>query len=86
MFHCDGAEVTYSAGGFVYLPKGLTHRFEMGPDGGRILQVTTPAQFDEMVADYGHRVGRTEPLTDAPPDIPRLVEVCKKYDIDLLLG
>ncbi len=86
LFHCDGDEVTYEAGGFCYLPKGLVHRFEMGPDGGRILQITTPSQFEEMVADYGYRIGREERPEPEEPDIPRLVEVCQRYGIDLLLG
>lgn len=85
LFHCDGQEVTYTAGGFCWLPKGLVHRFEMGPGGGRILQLTTPAQFEDMVADYGYPIGPDEHPTPEPPDIPRLVEVCNRYDIELLL-
>lgn len=84
-FHCDGREATFDVGGFCYLPRGLPHRFEMGPDGGRILQVTTPAQFERMVADYGRRIEGDEPATDTEVDVPRLVEVCQAYGIDLLL-
>lgn len=85
LFHCDGTEVTYTAGGFCWLPKGLVHRFEMGPEGGRILQITTPAQFEEMVAEYGYRIGADEHPEPEEPDVPRLVEVCSRYGIDLLL-
>lgn len=84
-FWCDGSEATYTAGGFCYLPKGLPHRFEMGADGGRILQITTPAQFEEMVADYGFEIAADEHPEVGPPDVPRLVEVCRRFNIDLLL-
>lgn len=85
LFHCNGEDVTYEVGGFCYLPKGLVHRFELGPDGGRILQLTTPAQFEDMVADYGYPIAADEHPEPEDPDIPRLVEVCQRYGIELLL-
>lgn len=84
-FWCDGTEATYGPGGFCWLPKGLAHRFEMGPDGGRILQITTPAQFEDMIRDYGTSIGPDQPVDPEAPDVPRLVEVCRRYGIDLLL-
>ena len=84
-FWCDNEEVTYEAGGFCWLPKGLPHRFEMGPEGGRILQITTPAQYEDMVADYGFPIAADEHPEPEPPDVARLVEVCQRYQIDLLL-
>ncbi|MEE8600773.1 cupin domain-containing protein [Euzebya tangerina] len=84
-FWCDGTSATYEAGGFAFLPKGLPHRFECGAEGARILQITTPAQFEDMVADYGHRIGADEEVAPEAPDVPRLIEVCARYDIDLLL-
>lgn len=85
-FWCDGEEATYGPGGFCWLPKGLAHRFEMGPEGGRILQLTSPAQFEDMITDYGTAIGADDDVVPAPPDVPRLVEVCRRYDIELLPG
>ncbi len=84
-FWCDGKSATYGPGGFAWLPKKLPHRFEIGADGpARVLQLTTPAQFEHFVRALG------EPATEArlpeptEPDVERLVRVCAEFNIDIL--
>ncbi len=53
-FYCDDAVLTAAPGDFVLLPAGLPHTFVVGPDEPlRVLQLTTPAGFEEYVAEVG---------------------------------
>lgn len=85
MFWCDGQTKTYGPGGFAYLPKGLPHRFEISADGpGRVLQMTSPAQFEDFIRAYGEPAGEVRLPDPSEPDVPRLIEVCKQFHIDIL--
>ena len=84
-FWCDGESVAYGPGGMAYLPKGLPHRFEVSEHGeARVLQITAPAQFDEFVQEFGEYLGDADMPEAKEPDLARLVEVCRTYEIDIL--
>lgn len=69
----------------VYLPRRVPHRFEVGGDApARLLQITTPAQFEDFAAAVGRPAtapGLPEP---EPPDIGRLLSVAGSFGIDIL--
>lgn len=83
---CGGQEQTVGVGGTIWLPRGLPHTFQAVSDDGptRMLQITTPGQFEEMVAKLG---------VPAPgPRMPEAVEidpghvaaVCAEFQIEVL--
>lgn len=85
-FWCDGVSESYGPGGVAYLPKGLPHRFEVSASGGaRVLQITAPAQFDEFVKEFGEYLGEADLPEPTEPDIARLIEVCRRFDIEILV-
>ena len=84
---CDGAEATYGPGGTAWLPKGLAHRFEVvSPEPARMLQVTTPAQFEDFVKAVGSPMDRFELPTPSEPDIEALVRISADFGIEILGG
>lgn len=82
---CADKSWRVEVGGFVFLPKGLPHRFEvLGGRPARLLQLTTPAQFERFAAEVGEpatRAGLPEPKA---PDVEGLVAVANRYRIDIL--
>jgi quercetin dioxygenase-like cupin family protein len=81
---CGDAEAVHGEGAVVWLPRGLPHTFQVRSETARILHVSTPAQFESMVA----RLGRP---TDSPTlpeptevDPAHLAEVCAQFDIQVL--
>lgn len=84
---CDGTEATYGPGGTAYLPKGLPHRFEVVGDApARMLQITTPAQFEDFVKAVGSPMEVFELPDPQPVDVEQLVRAAADFDIELLLG
>lgn len=83
---CAGQEQVLQPGGTAWLPKGLPHQFQGVGDGPtRFLQVTTPAQFEDMVADIGFRVEDGSVLPDpVEVDLDEVVRVCAEYQIEIL--
>lgn len=86
-FWCAGQEATFRAGGFAWCPRGLPHRFEVSGDGpARMLQVTTPAQFE----DFALAVGRRLPTARLPepdgPDLGTLAGIAADFQIEILDG
>lgn len=54
------------AGDFAFGPREVPHRFDVGPDGARMLWVCTPAGFENLV-EATSVPART--LTPPPPDV-----------------
>lgn len=52
-FVCDGEETRATAGAFVLLPRGLPHRYRVGPEGGRVLMVFAPAGIEGYFEELG---------------------------------
>lgn len=83
-FWCDGAEATHGPGAMAFLPRGLPHRFEVAEGPARVLLITAPAQFEDFVKEFGEHLGDGIPPEPTEPDLARLVEVCRRYGIDIL--
>lgn len=82
---CGGQEQVLEVGGTAWLPKGLPHCFQaVGEDLTRILQVTTPAQFEDFTEALGApmpHAGLPEPVEIDPEEVAR---VCADFQIEVL--
>lgn len=73
-------------GSFVFLPKGVQHRFVVGDDApARMLQLTLPARFEHFATEVGEPATERTLPPPSPPDIEKLVSTAKKYDIDIMV-
>jgi len=69
-FRCGGEEFGVSDGGFVFLPRGVEHGYQIHGEDARLLAVTSPAQEDAR-GGWGGFIGDVEAsgqLRSAPPD------------------
>lgn len=84
-FFCAGEELALGPGGYVFLPKGVAHRFEVSAAGpARLLQWTWPAGFDRFVEELGEPApARALPPPAAPP-IARLLALAPKYHFSVV--
>jgi quercetin dioxygenase-like cupin family protein len=74
VFECEDQTIVGDPGTFVFLPRGLPHRFHVGPNGGRMLILGAPVNWTagesslEWRPDYFEELAqllRKGPLTDA---------------------
>ncbi|SNS52056.1 Cupin domain-containing protein [Geodermatophilus saharensis] len=76
---CGERRMTAGPGDFVFLPCGVPHVFVVSAGPLRALQLTSPAGFEDFVAEIGRPPtgpGLPEP---SAPDVPRLVEVGSRH-------
>jgi mannose-6-phosphate isomerase-like protein (cupin superfamily) len=82
--HCDGQDFTAGPGDFVMLPVGLPHTFLVGPDEPlHVLQLTTPAGFEDYVAAVGEPA-RERRLPDPAPVDPAALGHAARYPVEIL--
>jgi len=83
-FACGDVEAVHSTGAVVWLPRGLAHTFQVRSDEARVLQVSTPAQFERFVATLGRPTA--EPVLPEPEEIDpgHVAEICAQFDIQVL--
>ncbi len=71
-------------GGFVFLPRGVQHSFSIPEYGSaRILQITSPAQFERFLSEAGDPAPDAVLPPPAEPDIPRMLEAATKFGYDV---
>ena len=83
-FSCGEAEGVYGAGATVWLPRGQPHTFQIRSDEARVLQITTPGQFDRFVAALGSSIPGVElpePTEINPIEVARIAAA---HDIEIL--
>ena len=66
-------------GSFVLLPRGIPHTFQAGEEGARLLQITSPAGFENFAHEVGEPAARAELPPPAAPDIPSLVAAAERH-------
>jgi hypothetical protein len=72
-------------GDFVLLPVGLPHTFLVGESEPlRVLQITTPAGFEQFAAAAGEPAGERRLPDPAPPDPAALGRAAAQHAIELL--
>lgn len=67
------------AGSFIGVPRGVTHAFQAGPKGARMLTWVAPAGHEGFFREFGVPIDRPPPGPDDFPDIVRLNTVALKY-------
>ncbi len=83
-FQCGDDETVYGPGGLAWLPKGRPHTFQIRTETARVLQITTPAQFEGFVAALGRPADG--PTLPEPEEIDgaRVAEVAAEFAIQVL--
>jgi quercetin dioxygenase-like cupin family protein len=73
-FTCGALKFTGKAGNTALLPKGVPHRYQcISPTSGRMLVVISPAGFEDFFID-----------ASGVTDVARVVEIAKKYGLEIL--
>lgn len=79
-FFVDGTWTEVAAGGTVYLPKGIPHRFHNNSTVvGHYFVITTPSGFEKLFAECA-----VEFAKPGGPDRARIIEIHDKYGNELL--
>ena len=82
---CGDNTWTAGPGSFVMLPKGIPHSFMTWAAGPvRLLQITSPAQFEQYAAEMGEPAQQTTLPEPRPIDPQRVMEIGSKYGIEFL--
>lgn len=83
-FACGEAEAVHTTGAVVWLPRGLAHTFQIRSETARVLQVSTPAQFERFVATLGRPA--PAPVLPEPEEIDpdHVAEICAQFGIQVL--
>lgn len=83
-FVTGDADSVATAGTTVWLPRTLPHQFQVLSPTARLLQVTTPAQFEQLVAALGERTDDAVLPTPVEIDGQRVAQVCAEFGIEVL--
>lgn len=84
-FHCDGRIMPAGPGDLVVLPVGLPHTFvadEAEPL--RMLQITTPAGFEQFAAAAGEPAARRRLPDPAPIDVDAVAAAAIAHDVEIV--
>ena len=83
-FSCGDAEAVHTDGAVVWLPRGRPHTFQVRSETARVLQVSTPAQFERFVATLG--VPTDVATLPEPEEIDpgHVAEICAQFNIEVL--
>ena len=78
-FTCGDKTFTARKGATIFAPRGVPHTFRyVGQTPGRIMCTITPAGFEGFFEEVGA-------LSPEQQQIPRVVEIGKKYGLEILL-
>ena len=86
VFEIGGTTIDAHAGDYLFGPRGIPHRYAVGSAGCRLLFITTPAGFEDLVIAMSEPAGsRTVPLpSDKEPDWERVAAIAKAHGAELL--
>lgn len=78
--------VTLTAGQHAFGPREVPHRFEVGPDGARMIWVLTPGGFEDLIDDVSvpAQAPTTPPSNVVPPE--NAAEILRRHGNELLAG
>ena len=85
-FEVGGAVIEAHAGDYVFGPRGIPHRYTVGPSGVRMLFIMTPGGFEDMVIEMSRpALSRTlPPPSQEVPDWAWVAAVAKAHGNELL--
>jgi quercetin dioxygenase-like cupin family protein len=77
-FTCDGKTFKAQKGATIFAPRGVPHTYRyLGETPGRLMVTLTPAGFEKFFEEVGA-------LTPQQQEIPRVIEMAKKYGLEFL--
>jgi mannose-6-phosphate isomerase-like protein (cupin superfamily) len=76
---CGEKSFDAGPGSFVMLPRGIPHAFQVGANGARLLQITSPAGFEGFAHEVGDPATSAELPPPVVPDLPRLVAAAERH-------
>jgi mannose-6-phosphate isomerase-like protein (cupin superfamily) len=83
--YLPGRAVTAGPGACAYGPRGVPHTERVGPAGVRLMEVCSPAGFEDFVIAAGvPATTLTLPPADLPPDLERIAALAAEHDIQVL--
>ena len=80
---CGNRTWSAAPGTFVLLPRDIPHTFavsEAAP--ARLLQITSPAQFERFAAEVGEPARERTLPPPAEPDVPKMLRLAAKYHVE----
>ncbi len=85
-FEVGGATIEARAGDYAFGPRGIPHRYTVGDRGCRMLIITIPGGFEDLVVAMSEPAGgRTlPPPSTEPPDFARVAAIARAHDCELL--
>lgn len=83
-FSSGDVEGVYDDGAVVWLPRGRPHTFQVRSERAKVLQVSTPAQFERFVAALGRPTDVPSLPEPEQIDPAHVAEVCAQFSIEVL--
>ncbi|HMO60238.1 MAG TPA: quercetin 2,3-dioxygenase [Roseiflexaceae bacterium] len=85
-FEVGGNSITARAGDYAFGPRGIPHRYTVGPAGCRMLFILTPGGFENMVREMGEpALSRTiPPPSTEEPDWEQIAAIASANGCELL--
>lgn len=78
--------IRVEAGNLLTLPRGVPHRYTIGTEHARYLNLCTPGGFEGFLRELSEPAPSMTmpPAPEGPPDIPRLIAAAAKYGIAIV--
>jgi quercetin dioxygenase-like cupin family protein len=85
--HVGDAVIEAGPGDYAFGPRDVPHRYDVGPDGCRMLFICTPAGFEDLVREMSApAASRTlPPPSDTPPDMELVAAIAVAHGCELLV-
>lgn len=84
--HVGDAVIDAGPGDYAFGPREVAHRYEVGPDGCRMLFICTPGGLEDLVREMSvPAASRTlPPPSDGPPDMELVAAIAVAHGCELL--
>ena len=81
------AVIEAAPGDYAWGPRDVPHRYEVGPEGCRMLFICTPGGFEDLVREMSVPAGRRTlpPPSAEPPDMELVAAVAVAHGCELLV-
>ena len=78
--------VDVAAGGFIVLPRGVPHRYELATEEARLLNLCVPAGFEGFYRALSQPATEltVPPLPEGPPDLEGMRAIAAAHGIEIL--
>ncbi len=83
-FEVGDTTIECHAGDYAFAPRGIPHRYSVGPEGCRMLFILLPGGFEDLVREMGRPAGSRTLPAPSEPDFAHVAEVAERYGCELL--